>query len=218
MKWTKQQWSTSKYQYLWRQLLLAGSRLLTTFFLCAFIPTTWNGNDNAGIHSNKKIMRTWKKLFSNVLKNKPFHYLRELMATTNKVGVGEDLVRHRFTKTLPSTITWVIATATNLMLKELDTFFPFMKRNIVQNTTSECYKRQTQKTINPNTEMHIGVFYFMKRHQVWHRHLYFGKKSKTCKPWGQWTNKAACKIQPNSKSMLPARRTMLNEESGFENF
>lgn len=69
------------------------------------------------------------------------------MATVDKVGVGEDLIRHRFRQALPSTIIPVIAVARNLTLNELGTLasehLPFIKTDIIQNTTSECYKRQT---------------------------------------------------------------------------
>lgn len=40
--------------------------------------------------------------------------MRELMATANKVGVREDLVRHSFAQALPLTIKPVIAAARNL--------------------------------------------------------------------------------------------------------
>lgn len=53
------------------------------------------------------------------------------------VGIGEDLVRHCFTQSMPSTITPVVAAAKNLTLNELDTladklkcileYFHFMK-------------------------------------------------------------------------------------------
>lgn len=85
------------------------------------------------------------------------------MATANKVGVEEDLSRHHFAQTIPFTITPVLAAARNLILNEFgilaDELLPFRK-TIVQNTTSECYKRQTQRTKNPNTEMHTRLLPF----------------------------------------------------------
>lgn len=141
---------------------------------------------------------------------------QELMATADKVGMEEDLARHHFAQTMPSAITPVLAAARNLISNELgilaDELLPFRK-TIVQNTTSECYKRQPLRTKKPNTEMHTGLlsFYGNQRPQVCCRHLYFGKKSQTCKPWCQWSDKADCKIQPNSRSTSPARGSMPNK-------
>lgn len=109
--------------------------------------------------------------------------MRELMATANKVGVEEDLVRHSFAQALPLTIKPVIAAARNLRLAELGTLanevILFMKMDMVQNTTyPEHYKGQSGWTANPKTETHTAVcqFYENQRPQV-----YCG----TCNPWCQ---------------------------------
>lgn len=96
------------------------------------------------------------------------------MATANKVGMGEDFVRHHFTQALPPILASVIAAAINLTLGELGRFAEelilFMNRDMIENTTSECYRRQTRHTVNPKTETHNGVhsFYENQKLQVCH--------------------------------------------------
>lgn len=45
-----------------------------------------------------------------------------------------------------------------------------------------------------------------------------GKNPKHVSHDGMWPNKAACKIQPNSRSTSPARGPILNEETVLEKF
>lgn len=68
------------------------------------------------------------------------------MATANKVGVREDLVKPCFTQAGPPTITSVIAAIRNLTLGKLGTLanelISFMSSDMVQNTTyTEHYGR-----------------------------------------------------------------------------
>lgn len=83
-----------------------------------------------------------KPIYDTKMTGQPSLSLRELMATANKVGVQEDLVRHHFTQAMPSRITSVIAAVRNLTLYEFgslaDELLPFMKTDMVQNTISAC--------------------------------------------------------------------------------
>lgn len=150
--------------------------------------------------------------------------MRELMATANNIGVGEDFVRHRFRQTLPPTITPVIADARNLTLGELvilsDKLILFMKMDMVQNITySEHYRRQTRPTANTKNETHTEyhTFHENQRLQVCRGHSIL-EKSQTGKPWRQWPNKSGCKIQPSYRSTSPVRESMSNEEFRQENY
>lgn len=87
---------------------------------CSVGPATWTGNENPGVHFNKKYEDLKEAVIKSYEKTKPelfekrindtritsrlSHYLQKLMTTADKVGMGEDLVRHRFTQAMPSTI------------------------------------------------------------------------------------------------------------------
>ena len=58
--------------------------------------------------------RTKPELFARLISKtrmtgRPSNYLQELMSIADKVGVGEDLVKHQFTSALPPSIAPVIA-------------------------------------------------------------------------------------------------------------
>ena len=75
--------------------------------------------------------KTKPELFSKLISEtkmtgRPSAYLHELLAIANKVGVGDDLVRHRFTQSLPSTIAPVVAAQQELSLQQIGKLQPDM--------------------------------------------------------------------------------------------
>ena len=82
--------------------------------------------------------KTKPELFSKLISEtkmtgRPSAYLHELLAIANKVGVGDDLVRHRFKQSLLSTIAPVVAAQQELSLQQIgklaDELMPLVKTN-----------------------------------------------------------------------------------------
>ena len=71
---------------------------------------------------------------------KPSTYLHELMATASKIGMREELVRHKFIQALPTEITPVIAAVKNASVYELgtlaDEIVSFLNKKYVHNVTA----------------------------------------------------------------------------------
>lgn len=161
--------------------------------------------------------KTKPELFARLINDtkmsgRPSYYLQELNATATKVGVGEDLVRHRFINALPSTISPVIAAQKDLTLQQLgnlaDELMPILQNNAFHiadvSNPSPSNKRRVSASSTSGQPMGLKPFNQDQRPKVCRGHIFFGRKSRTCKPWCQWPNKSNCQIQPNSRSSSPA--------------
>ena len=82
--------------------------------------------------------RTKPELFARLISQtkmtgRPSYYLQELMDTADKVGVGEDLVKHQFTSALPPSTAPVIAAQKGLTLQQMgtlaDELLPLLQAN-----------------------------------------------------------------------------------------
>lgn len=84
-----------------------------------------------------------KLIRTTVMSGRPSANIRELSSLATKAGVGEELVRHKFIQTLPSSIAPVLAANKTMSLTELgslaDELLPLIKNSVmnVQDTTEE---------------------------------------------------------------------------------
>ena len=179
--------------------------------------------------------KTKPELFARLMSDtkmtgRPSFYLRELMSTASKVGVGEDLVKHRFIQALPSAISPVVAAQKDLTLDQLgnlsDQLLPILQKDVCNNVNTESannvskpnssYQYQTNSSKSNNNTLPIGLRPFgnNQRPRVCRGHLYFAETSRTCKPWCKWPNKRNCQMQPNSRSSSPAPPQNRDQNSG----
>ena len=141
---------------------------------------------------------------------RPSVYLQELLTIANKCGVGDDLVRHCFINALPNTISPVIASQNSRPLLEVgtlaDELIPLLKKDAFQVSHSD--NSQTSKPLQSNNSRPIGLtpFHPSQRPVVCRGHLFYGQKSRSCKPWCTWPNKQRCTIS-RSRSASPARNS-----------
>ena len=155
---------------------------------------------------------------ATTMTGKPSRYLKELMATASKIGVGEELMRHKFIQALPTEITPVIAAVKNASVYELgtlaDEIVPFFNQKYVHNVTAPPPSRFNRHTVSssaaPRINYNLRPFYEVQKPQICRGHLYFADKSRTCKPWCKWLQKSNCKIMPTSRSSLPTRQASEN--------
>lgn len=185
---------------------------------------SYNDLKNAVISIHEK---TKPELFARLINDtkmtgRPSYYLQELTATANKIGIKEeDLIKHRFIKALPDTISPVIAAQKSLTLEQMgtlaDELMPLLQKEnfaVSQNTKTDLTYHQPPNTPKPNySNQPIGLRPFSKdqRPRVCRGHLYFAEKSRTCKPWCRWPNKQHCTMQPNSRAPSPSREPQQQE-------
>ena len=174
--------------------------------------------------------RTKPELFERLISKahtsvtgRPSLFLAELRDIASKVGVGDELVRHKFLQCVDPNIAAVLA-AQDLPLPQLgrlaDELLPFMKK-----TTGSAYMVPTGRPDNAATnrptrtpssarpnQPPLGVMPFSdgQRPKVCRAHIYFGTAARTCRPWCQWPNKPAhlrieSSSRPASRSNSPVR-------------
>lgn len=162
--------------------------------------------------------RTKPELFSKLISKasmtgRPSYYMQELNSIADKVGVGEDLVRHQFIQALPPTISPVLATQKDLTLAQLgnlaDELTPFFHQALQVKSDASSTSKQSSPTMQrrENSAIPIGLrpFNDKQKPKVCRGHIYYADKSRSCKPWCRYPNKAAnCTMQPNSRPSSPA--------------
>lgn len=164
----------------------------------------------------------FNQLISNtIMQGKPSVYLEEIKRTASKVGVTDDLVKHKFLQAIPSSISAVLASQKSLDLQALgklaDELMVFSNNpvNVVQNSTPSSQirhrpnvSRNSTSSVSYHHSQGVQPFHQNQRPKVCRAHLYFGKQAKWCKPWCQWPGKSSTlQLHPSSRSSSPASRS-----------
>ena len=156
-----------------------------------------------------------KLISSTGMTGRPSAYLRRLQQVASKVKVGEDLVRHQFIKSLPSTIAPVVAAQSSLSLTQLgamsDELMPLHSQ--INNVNNEPKSPATRDFVcsnsnhgnsNPrhNQSSHPGLrpFHPDQKPKIYRGHIFYADNSRTCKSWCKYPNKNNCSVQPSSRS------------------
>ena len=153
---------------------------------------------------------------------KPSAYLQQMRQMAKKVGVGDDMVRHRFTQALPPSISPVVASQTKTALDDLgtlaDDLMPLVKeQNVCELRTSgtnnfktnayfknKPYFHANNKNISGDQPRSLTLIPFSEnqRPKICRAHIFFGNKAKNCRFWCHWPNKSNCRIV-NSRANTP---------------
>ncbi|KAK4291063.1 hypothetical protein Pmani_036082 [Petrolisthes manimaculis] len=167
--------------------------------------------------------RTKPELFEQLISTatmtgRPSAYLNELLSIASKVGVSDDLVRHKFTQAFPPTIGTVLAAQKELPLIQLgklgDELLPLVRSQQqclavdASQSSSPATTSRNQRQDSHRGQLSFGVkpFHDGQRPVVCRAHIYFGPKARTCKPWCRWPHKqASLHIQPSSRPTSPSR-------------
>lgn len=153
---------------------------------------------------------------------RPSVYLRELQQLAAKVGVGEELVRHKFLRSLPTTISPALSTQQTLPLAQLgslaDDLIPLdSQSNTINAVHRDNSYKEERKTRGDDSKKTMDIPYAVRpfhpdqRTKICRFHIYYGDDAKSCKPWCRYPNKRHCKIMPTSRSSSPTRQT--NQEN-----
>ena len=166
--------------------------------------------------------RTKPELFERLISKastnvtgRPSLFLAELREIASKVGVGDELVRHKFLQCVDPSIAAVLA-AQDIPLLQLgrlaDELLPFMKKSAAYMVQTEHHASPPPRRAPPRKpptatdSIPRGVQPFSEgqRPKVCRAHIYFGKAARTCRPWCHWPNKQpSLRVEPDSR--LPSR-------------
>lgn len=156
-----------------------------------------------------------------IMTGRPSAYLSALTRTAQKVGVGEDFIRHRFLQNQPSNIAPVLAAQTTLSLNQLGSLADELQTMTGTKESHSTISAVGTSTVSNsatrnNNSFHSSVKPFRdnQRAKICRAHIYYGMYARNCRPWCQWPNKKNCAIEANSsansRSNSPARS---NQES-----
>lgn len=141
---------------------------------------------------------------------RPSAFMRELQSIARKVGVSDDLVRHRFTQSLPAAIGLVLAAQKEMpsfqLAKLADELAPLAISSAESSPVFSVPTRRQLPARQP-TRHHGGLqpFHEGQRPRVCRAHIFFGSQARTCKPWCKWPSKSsALRMQPSSRPSSPA--------------
>jgi hypothetical protein len=158
------------------------------------------------------------------LVGKPSHYLKEMRKVAKKVGVGDDMVRHRFQQALPPSLAPVIATQKTVGLDDLghlaDELVPLLTRSSDQvtcNMTRSHFSNHPSANSAPSykpadksrSPPSLGLVPFSEnqRPKMCRSHIFFGKNARSCRPWCHWPDKSNCKVAHSRPSTTTSSRS-----------
>lgn len=166
--------------------------------------------------------RTKPELFeqlisSSTMSGRPSIFLDDIHRTANKVGVGEELVRHKFIQALPPSIAPVLAAQKDLSLiqvgKLADELMPLALQanafvasssNPTRNVGSQNFRsEQRPRVFSSAVSRGLQPFFEGQRPSVCRAHIFYGNQARTCRPWCQWPSKQNCRIDPPSRPSSP---------------
>ena len=159
------------------------------------------------------------------LLGRPSQWVRELSRKVQNLGVGEDLLRHKFLQALPPSVRMVLVGQKTLTLEQMASLADDMLAhadNVVAAVQPQQFQQQSQRpqrnyqqqrchqqqerSSQPNATRPFSV---NQRPKVCRAHLWFGRDARTCRRWCQWPNKTGLNItadtRPNSRTSSPTR-------------
>ena len=156
---------------------------------------------------------------SMTITGRPSVFLQELRSIATKVGINDELVKHKFISALPSNVGLVIASQKEFTLQQIgklaDELMPLLSIS-PSNQVSTVNEIRTNNSSSNKTERNprddrnpvpygIRPYRPDQKPRVCKAHIYYADAARTCKPWCRWPNKSSqCRMQPSSRSSSPA--------------
>ena len=164
-----------------------------------------------------------KFLSDHTLTGRPSHFLAEMLTAANKVGVKEDLVRHKFQQALPSTIGPIIATQKTTPLADLGKLADELMAvvpsgggaaavTMQSHISGRSNQRSSERSVSRSRPWGtLTPFYNDQKPKICRGHIFYGPQSRTCREWCKWPDKRNCKVEKsrqntprNSRASSPA--------------
>jgi hypothetical protein len=177
-------------------------------------------------HEKTKPELLEKLMESANMSGRPSVYLHEMCMTAAKLGVGDELIRHKFIQACPKSIGPILASQKTLNVEQLghlaDELVPFSDKSESCNTISQpnaskwnnYFARPPWQPSNSN-ELPIGLrpFHSQQKPLVCRGHLYYSTTSRSCKPWCKWPSKEGCQMYNSSRVVSRESSPQRNKDS-----
>lgn len=134
------------------------------------------------------------------LVGRPSHFLAEMKRVAAKVGVSDELVRHKFQQAVPHTMAPILASQKGSSLDDLGKLADELvslcpvsgSSNLVSRSTSLPAYRSNSSA--PQQDFSLTPFKPGQRSKVCRAHIFYGKNAHSCRSWCQWPSKETCRI------------------------
>ena len=143
---------------------------------------------------------------------RPSHFLADMRKVAAKVGVSDDLVRHRFQQALPATIGPIIASQKASPLDDLgklaDELLTLCPRGEAVCSIKASPIPSKQPYVKPfinykdsnRSDLTLTPFSSGQRAKICRSHIFFADKARNCRSWCKWPNKSGCTIVQSNKN------------------
>ena len=163
----------------------------------------------------------FEKLISKtVMTGRPSEFLSELRELASKVGVGDELIRHKFIQSLPAAMATVLAAQRDLTLVQMgklaDELVPLVNSPAVVAAHSVSFRRTPRETSparrsnspapGVRSQLETEPFHEGQLPKVCRAHLYYGPAARSCRSWCAWPNKSRGMIRSRDPTPAPQRR------------
>jgi len=153
---------------------------------------------------------------------RPSDQMHELIRIASRLGINDDLIRHKFLQSIDKRISPILAAQTSVPLTNLgklaDDMMPFVENrqfqaNVLNVNRSDQYisrsrpRNDVSEHSNQLRDNTIRPFSPGQRPKICRSHIYFAEKAKFCKPWCRYPNKpSSITIQQSSRPNSPIRQ------------
>lgn len=163
------------------------------------------------------------ELFDEFMRNtplvgRPSHFLAEMKRVAAKVGVSDELVRHKFQQAVPHSMAPILASQKGSSLDDLgklaDELLSLCPVSSGVNSVSQASSQAQRPHTKAPASQNLGLTPFRpeQRPRVCRAHIFFGRNANSCRPWCQWPNKDRCRVTTSrgntpsqSRSASPTR-------------
>ena len=161
-------------------------------------------------HERTKPKLLDKLMSTTTITGRPSTYLQEMLSIAKRIGIGEEIVIHKFLQALPATISPVIASRKELsptQLGKLADELMLLLNNINATAFTAQHRTQKNEKSKDNIILPTGIkpFFPEQKAKICRAYLYFAEQARTCKPWCRWPKKQNTKILPNSRPPTPTQ-------------
>ena len=165
-------------------------------------------------HERTKPELLEKLMSATTITGRPSAYLHEMLSVAKRIGISDDIVRHKFLQALHSSISPVVASQKDVTHTQLgrlaDELMPLLNNDkafVVQRPVSTKNNSQTNYTgkYNHDTSVPIGVrpYRSNQRTRICRAHIYYANEARTCKPWCKWPKKNGVQVLLSSRPASP---------------
>ena len=162
------------------------------------------------------------------LVGKPSLWLSELEKKALRLGITQDLVKHKFLQAVPQNVRMILVphqdSMTLTQLGQLaDDIVRVSRPGVVNevNAVRAAPQPERQPNVPPapavqqaRNEIGLRPFFEGQRPRVCRAHLYYGSKAKHCRNWCHWPNKGNVTVaQSRSASPAPTHSTPSRDSS-----